>query len=89
MSHPLWSHFDIEFRSRTPPPPTVARRRSVYCAPAAGRLRTLICINRQITTAIVFDNLSKLGFTQHLMMDITASCGFLKEVRENGGMILN
>lgn len=35
----------------------------------------------------LFDNLSKLGFTQHLMMGHNGQFGgFLKEVRENGGM---
>ncbi|MGU0016060.1 cellulose biosynthesis protein BcsG [Escherichia coli] len=53
MSHPLWSHFDIEFKN--------FNSATSYSGPAADpftarQLRAdfahLICINRQITTAI-------------------------------------
>ncbi len=87
MSHPLWSHFDIEFKNFN----------SATLQWPGGDPFTA----RQLQTShtnlyqpannecYLFDNLSKLGFTQHLMMGHNASSAVLKEVRENGGMQMN
>ncbi|WP_349251388.1 cellulose biosynthesis protein BcsG [Escherichia coli] len=68
MSHPLWSHFDIEFKN--------FNSATSYSGPAAIRLLRASCgqtshtnlYQPQITTAICLITFSKLGFTQHLMM---------------------
>lgn len=87
MSHPLWSHFDIEFKN--------FNSATSYSGPAAIRLLRASCGQTSHTNlyqpanndCYLFDNLSKLGFTQHLMMGHNGQFGgFLKEVRENGGM---
>ncbi|VEA42871.1 cellulose synthase [Salmonella enterica subsp. enterica] len=87
MSHPLWSHFDILFKHFNSGTSYSGRRPFVCCAPAVVNHRIPDFINQPITNVICFDNLAKLGFTQHLMMDHNGEFGgFLKEVRENGGM---
>lgn len=87
MSHPLWSHFDIQFKH--------FNSATSYSGPAAIRLLRASCGQPSHTNlyqpagneCYLFDNLSKLGFTQHLMMGHNGEFGgFLKEVRENGGM---
>lgn len=87
MSHPLWSHFDILFKH--------FNSATSYSGPAAIRLLRASCGQSSHTNlyqpagndCYLFDNLSKLGFTQHLMMGHNGEFGgFLKEVRENGGM---
>lgn len=87
MSHPLWSHFDILFKH--------FNSGTSYSGPAAIRLLRASCGQPSHTRlyqpadneCYLFDNLAKLGFTQHLMMDHNGEFGgFLKEVRENGGM---
>lgn len=68
MSHPLWSHFDIEFKN--------FNSATSYSGPAAIRLLRASCGQTSHTNlyqpanndCYLFDNLSKLGFTQHLMM---------------------
>ncbi|MBC1185676.1 cellulose biosynthesis protein BcsG [Kluyvera sichuanensis] len=87
MQHPLWSHFDIRFSN--------FNSATSYSGPAAIRLLRASCGQPSHTNlyqpagnqCYLFDNLSKLGFTQHLMLDHNGVFGdFLKEVRENGGM---
>ncbi|WP_333501086.1 cellulose biosynthesis protein BcsG [Kluyvera genomosp. 2] len=87
MQHPLWSHFDIRFSN--------FNSATSYSGPAAIRLLRASCGQPSHTSlyqpagnqCYLFDNLSKLGFTQHLMLDHNGVFGdFLKEVRENGGM---
>lgn len=87
MQHPLWSHFDIRFSD--------FNSATSYSGPAAIRLLRASCGQPSHTNlyqpagnqCYLFDNLSKLGFTQHLMLDHNGVFGdFLKEVRENGGM---
>ena len=87
MQHPLWSHFDIRFSN--------FNSATSYSGPAAIRLLRASCGQSSHTNlyqpagnqCYLFDNLSKLGFTQHLMLDHNGVFGdFLKEVRENGGM---
>lgn len=87
MQHPLWSHFDIRFSN--------FNSATSYSGPAAIRLLRASCGQPSHTNlyqpagnqCYLFDNLSKLGFTQHLMLDHNGIFGdFLKEVRENGGM---
>ncbi|HAV2244127.1 TPA: cellulose biosynthesis protein BcsG, partial [Escherichia coli] len=82
MSHPLWSHFDIEFKN--------FNSATSYSGPAAIRLLRASCGQTSHTNlyqpanndCYLFDNLSKLGFTQHLMMGHNGQFGgFLKEVR--------
>ena len=86
-SHPLWSHFDIEFKN--------FNSATAYSGPAAIRLLRASCgqpshknlYQQANTQCYLFDNLSKLGFSQQLMMDHNGEFGgFLKEVRDNGGM---
>ncbi|WBU49544.1 cellulose biosynthesis protein BcsG [Kosakonia pseudosacchari] len=86
-SHPLWSHFDIEFKN--------FNSATAYSGPAAIRLLRASCgqsshknlYQQANTQCYLFDNLAKLGFTQQLMMDHNGEFGgFLKEVRDNGGM---
>jgi cellulose synthase operon protein YhjU len=86
-SHPLWSHFDIEFKN--------FNSATAYSGPAAIRLLRASCgqpshknlYQQANNQCYLFDNLSKLGFTQQLMMDHNGEFGgFLKEVRDNGGM---
>ncbi|HFZ8994694.1 TPA: cellulose biosynthesis protein BcsG [Citrobacter freundii] len=85
MSHPLWSHFDILFRH--------FNSATSYSGPAAIRLLRASCGQPSHTNlyqpaskeCYLFDNLAKLGFTEHLMMGHNGEFGgFLKEVRENG-----
>ncbi|HDG1706958.1 TPA: cellulose biosynthesis protein BcsG [Kluyvera ascorbata] len=87
MQHPLWSHFDIRFSN--------FNSATSYSGPAAIRLLRASCGQPSHTNlyqpagnqCYLFDNLAKLGFTQHLMLDHNGVFGdFLKEVRENGGM---
>ena len=87
MQHPLWSHFDIRFSN--------FNSATSYRGPAAIRLLRASCGQPSHTNlyqpagnqCYLFDNLAKLGFTQHLMLDHNGVFGdFLKEVRENGGM---
>lgn len=87
MSHPLWSHFDIQFKD--------FNSATSYSGPAAIRLLRASCGQTSHKNlyqpagnqCYLFDNLSKLGFTQHLMLGHNGQFGnFLKEVREQGGM---
>lgn len=87
MQHPLWSHFDIRF--------TNFNSATSYSGPAAIRLLRASCGQPSHTNlyqpagnqCYLFDNLSKLGFAQQLMLDHNGVFGdFLKEVRNNGGM---
>jgi cellulose synthase operon protein YhjU len=87
MSHPLWSHFDIQFKD--------FNSATSYSGPAAIRLLRASCgqpSHKNLyqpagNQCYLFDNLEKLGFTQHLMLGHDGVFGgFLKEVRENGGM---
>ncbi|VYU09406.1 cellulose biosynthesis protein BcsG [Metakosakonia massiliensis] len=86
-SHPLWNHFDIVFRQ--------FNSATAYSGPAAIRLLRASCgqtshKNLYQTAGeqcYLFDNLTKLGFTQQLMMDHNGVFGgFLDEVRQNGGI---
>ncbi|HII1965530.1 TPA: cellulose biosynthesis protein BcsG [Escherichia coli] len=66
-----------------------AKRKSTFPSslPADAQPFELLVINICSLSWSDFDNLSKLGFTQHLMMGHNGQFGgFLKEVRENGGM---
>lgn len=87
MQHPLWSHFDIRFSN--------FNSATSYSGPAAIRLLRASCGQPSHTNlyqpagnqCYLFDNLAKLGFTQHLALDHDGVFGdFLKEVREYGGM---
>lgn len=87
MSHPLWSHFDIQFKD--------FNSATSYSGPAAIRLLRASCgqpshknlYQPAANQCYLFDNTAKLGFTQHLMMGHNGQFGnFLKEVREQGGM---
>ncbi len=87
MSHPLWSHFDIQFKD--------FNSATSYSGPAAIRLLRASCgqpSHKNLyqpagNQCYLFDNLAKLGFTQHLMLGHNGQFGnFLKEVREEGGM---
>ncbi|HGH3372912.1 cellulose biosynthesis protein BcsG [Kluyvera intermedia] len=87
LQHPLWSHFDIRFSD--------FNSATSYSGPAAIRLLRASCGQPSHTDlyqpagnqCYLFDNLSKLGFTQHLALDHDGVFGnFLKEVREYGGM---
>ncbi len=87
MSHPLWSHFDIVFKN--------FNSGTSYSGPAAIRLLRASCGQPSHKNlyqpageqCYLFDNLAKLGFKRHLMMDHNGAFGnFLKEVRENGNM---
>lgn len=87
MSHPLWSHFDIVFKN--------FNSGTSYSGPAAIRLLRASCGQPSHKNlyqpageqCYLFDNLAKLGFKRHLMMDHNGVFGnFLKEVRENGNM---
>ncbi len=77
MSHPLWSHFDIEFKN--------FNSATSYSGPAAIRLLRASCGQTSHTNlyqpanndCYLFDNLSKLGFTQHLMMGHNGQFGGL------------
>lgn len=85
MSHPLWSHFDIQFKD--------FNSATSYSGPAAIRLLRASCgqpSHKNLyqpagNQCYLFDNLAKLGFTQHLMLGHNGQFGnFLKEVREEG-----
>lgn len=87
MQHPLWSHFDIRF--------TNFNSATSYSGPAAIRLLRASCGQASHTNLYqpagnqyyLFDNLSKLGFAQQLMLDHNGVFGgFLKEIRDNGGV---
>lgn len=87
MQHPLWSHFDIRFDR--------FNSATSYSGPAAIRLLRASCGQPSHTNlyspagnqCYLFDNLAKLGFTQHLMLDHDGLFGdFLKEVRKYGGV---
>lgn len=87
MQHPLWSHFDIRF--------TNFNSATSYSGPAAIRLLRASCGQSSHTNlyqpagnqCYLFDNLSKLGFAQQLMLDHNGVFGgFLKEIRDNGGV---
>lgn len=87
MSHPLWSHFDIVFKH--------FNSATAYSGPAAIRLLRASCgqsshknlYQQADNQCYLFDNLAKLGFTQQLMMDHNGEFGgFLKEIRDNGGV---
>ncbi|MCT4703324.1 cellulose biosynthesis protein BcsG [Enterobacteriaceae bacterium H20N1] len=86
-SHPLWKHFDILFKN--------FNSATSYSGPAAIRLLRASCgqpSHKNLyepagNQCYLFENLAKLGFSQHLMLDHNGVFGdFLKEVRENGGM---
>lgn len=86
-SHPLWSHFDMVFKH--------FNSATAYSGPAAIRLLRASCgqsshknlYQQAGSQCYLFDNLAKLGFTQQLIMDHNGEFGgFLKEVRDNGGM---
>lgn len=86
-SHPLWSHFDIVFKN--------FNSATAYSGPAAIRLLRASCgqtshknlYQQAGSQCYLFDNLAKLGFTEQLIMDHNGEFGgFLKEVRDNGGM---
>ena len=86
-NHPLWKHFDILFKN--------FNSATSYSGPAAIRLLRASCgqpshknlYSPEGDQCYLFENLAKLGFTQHLMMDHNGVFGdFLKEVREYGGM---
>jgi cellulose synthase operon protein YhjU len=85
--HPLWKHFDILFKN--------FNSATSYSGPAAIRLLRASCgqpshknlYSPEGSQCYLFENLAKLGFSQHLMMDHNGVFGdFLKEVREYGGM---
>ncbi|XVB27280.1 cellulose biosynthesis protein BcsG [Citrobacter koseri] len=87
MSHPLWSHFDILFKH--------FNSATSYSGPAAIRLLRASCGQSSHTNlyqpagndCYLFDNLSKLGFNQQLMLGHNGLFGdFLKELRSLGGM---
>lgn len=87
MSHPLWSHFDMVFKH--------FNSATAYSGPAAIRLLRASCgqsshknlYQQAGAQCYLFDNLAKLGFTQQLMMDHNGEFGgFLKEIRDNGGV---
>ncbi len=86
-NHPLWSHFDIVFKN--------FNSATSYSGPAAIRLLRASCgqpahsalYQQAGNKCYLFDNLSALGFTQHLMLDHNGQFGgFLKEIREDGGV---
>lgn len=86
-SHPLWSHFDILFKN--------FNSATSYSGPAAIRLLRASCgqpSHKNLYSpaggkCYLFDNLTALGFTQHLMLDHNGVFGdFLKELRQYGGM---
>lgn len=86
-SHPLWKHFDILFKN--------FNSATSYSGPAAIRLLRASCGQSSHKNlyapagnqCYLFENLAKLGFSQHLMLDHNGIFGdFLKEIRENGGM---
>ncbi|MEL4015349.1 cellulose biosynthesis protein BcsG [Dryocola clanedunensis] len=86
-NHPLWKHFDILFKN--------FNSATSYSGPAAIRLLRASCgqpshknlYSPEGSQCYLFENLAKLGFSQHLMMDHNGVFGdFLKEVREYGGM---
>ncbi|HEI8868100.1 TPA: cellulose biosynthesis protein BcsG [Serratia odorifera] len=86
-NHPLWAKMDIMFDN--------FNSATAYSGPASIRLLRASCgqpshrdlyqpVNQQ---CYLFDNLSKLGFKQQLMMDHSGVFGnYLKELREQGGM---
>jgi cellulose synthase operon protein YhjU len=87
MQHPLWNHFDIRFKD--------FNSATSYSGPAAIRLLRASCGQPSHTNlyqpagnqCYLFDNLSKLGFKQQLMLDHNGVFGdFLKEVRNYGGV---
>jgi len=87
MSHPLWSHFDIQFKN--------FNSATSYSGPAAIRLLRASCgqpshknlYQQAGNQCYLFDNLAQLGFSQQFMLDHNGVFGgFLKEVRDNGGM---
>lgn len=86
-SHPLWKHFDILFKN--------FNSATSYSGPAAIRLLRASCGQQSHkdlyqptgNQCYLFENLAKLGFSQHLMLDHNGAFGgFLQEVREDGGM---
>ncbi|MBS1081165.1 cellulose biosynthesis protein BcsG [Gluconobacter kondonii] len=85
--HPLWSHFDLLFKS--------FNSATSYSGPAAIRLLRASCgqpSHKALYSAAnqecyLFSDLAKLGFTSHLMLDHNGMFGdFLNEVRQFGGM---
>ncbi len=87
LQHPLWSHFDIRFSN--------FNSATSYSGPAAIRLLRASCGQTSHSDlyqpagnqCYLFDNLSKLGFNQHLMLGHNGVFGdFLKEVRNYGGI---
>lgn len=85
--HPLWSHFDILFKSYN--------SATSYSGPAAIRLLRASCgqpSHKALYSAAnqecyLFSDLAKLGFTTHFMLDHNGIFGnFLSEVRQFGGM---
>lgn len=87
MSHPLWKHFDILFKN--------FNSGTSYSGPAAIRLLRASCgqtshkdlYQPASNQCYLFDNLAKLGFSQHLMLDHDGVFGnFLQEIRDYGGM---
>ncbi|CAI1998298.1 cellulose biosynthesis protein BcsG [Serratia marcescens] len=87
QNHPLWSKMDIMFDS--------FNSATAYSGPASIRLLRASCgqlshhdlyqpVNQQ---CYLFDNLTKLGFKEQLMLDHSGVFGnYLKELREQGDM---
>ncbi|HFF9489695.1 TPA: cellulose biosynthesis protein BcsG [Serratia marcescens] len=87
QNHPLWSKMDIMFDS--------FNSATAYSGPASIRLLRASCgqlshhdlyqpVNQQ---CYLFDNLTKLGFKEKLMLDHSGVFGnYLKELREQGDM---
>jgi cellulose synthase operon protein YhjU len=85
QNHPLWSKMDIMFDS--------FNSATAYSGPASIRLLRASCgqlshhdlyqpVNQQ---CYLFDNLTKLGFKEQLMLDHSGVFGnYLKELREQG-----
>ncbi len=87
MSQPVRTQFAIEYKN--------FNSATSYSGPAAIRLLRASCGQTSHTNlyqpanndCYLIDNLSKLGFTQHLMMVHNGPFGcFLKDVPENGVM---
>ncbi|WP_313621419.1 cellulose biosynthesis protein BcsG, partial [Pantoea septica] len=86
-SHPLWRHFDIVLNNYN--------SATGYSGPAGIRLLRASCgqpshknlYQQAGNQCYLFDNLAQLGFSQQFMLDHNGVFGgFLKEVRDNGGM---
>ncbi|MBX9474900.1 cellulose biosynthesis protein BcsG [Yersinia enterocolitica] len=85
--HPLWSKFDILFKN--------FNSATAYSGPASIRLLRASCgqsshkdlYQPQDQQCYLFDNLAKLGFTSHLMMDHSGVFGnYLQNIQDDGNM---